>query len=66
MGIWVVSPPVVYPHVPLTHRVSLAAMVSGGVISEQLSLSIDSMWSGGPFQNSVSTLYPLASERTLT
>lgn len=41
-------------------------MVSGSVISEQLSLNIDSMWSGGPFQNSVSSLYPLASESTLT
>lgn len=44
----------------------LAAMVSGGVISEQLSLNIDSMWSGGPFQNNVSALYLLASECTIT
>ena len=36
-------------------------MVSGGVISDQLSLNIDSMWSGGPFKNSVGALYPIAS-----
>ena len=42
-------------------------MVSGGVISDQVSLNIDSMWSGGPFQNSVGgALYPIASECTLT
>lgn len=62
MGIWVVSTSVVYSHIPL---IQMAAMVSGGVISEQLSLNIDSMWSGGPFQNSVSALYPLAPECTL-
>jgi len=67
MGIWVASPSVAYPYRPLLLKwLLLAAMVSGGVTSEQLSLNIDSLWSGGPFQNSVNALYPLALECILT
>ena len=50
MGIWVASPSIAYPYLPLLLKwLLLAAMVSGGVTSNQLSLNIDSLWSGWAF-----------------
>lgn len=55
-GIWVVSLFAADSHFLLLERLRSVAMVSGGVTSDQLSLNLDSFWSGGPFQNNVSCM----------